>query len=56
MALSATLPKATLGYIHKALHLETSTVLCDMPTDRPNITLFTAPIREGKIDSMQPLL
>jgi hypothetical protein len=56
MALSATLPKATLEYIHKALHLKTPTVLCDMPTDRPNITLFTAPIRGGKTKSMLPLL
>jgi hypothetical protein len=56
MALSATLSKATLAYIHKALHLQSPTVLCDMPTDRPNITLFTAPIRGGKIKSMQPLL
>jgi hypothetical protein len=56
MALSATLPKATLAYIHKSLHLQSPTVLCDMPTDRPNITLFTAPIRGGKIKTMQPLL
>jgi hypothetical protein len=56
MACSATLPKATLAYIHKSLHLESPTVLCDMPTDRSNITLFTAPIPKGQTESMAPLL
>jgi superfamily II DNA or RNA helicase len=56
MACSATLPKATLAYIHKSLYLERPTVLCDMPTDRPNITLFTAPIPKGQPKSMTPLL
>jgi superfamily II DNA or RNA helicase len=56
MACSATLPKDTLAYIHKSLHLESPTILCDMPTDRPNISLFTAPIRKRQVDSFQPLL
>jgi superfamily II DNA or RNA helicase len=56
MACSATLPEATLSYIHKSLHLETPTVLCDMPTDRTNISLFTAPIERGQLQSRAPLL
>jgi hypothetical protein len=56
MACSATLPKGTLAYIHKSLHLDSPTILCDMPTDRPNITLFTAPIPKGQMESMAPLL
>jgi superfamily II DNA helicase RecQ len=56
MACSATLPEATLFYIHKSLHLETPTVLCDMPTDRTNISLFTAPIERGQLQSRAPLL
>jgi hypothetical protein len=56
MACSATLPQSTLKYIHKSLHLERPTVLCDMPTDRVNITLFTAPISKGEIQNRRPLL
>jgi ATP-dependent helicase YprA (DUF1998 family) len=56
MACSATLPEATLSYIHKSLHLETPTVLCDMPTDRTNISLFTAPIERGQLQTRAPLL
>jgi hypothetical protein len=56
MACSATLPEATLSYIHKSLHLETPTVLCDMPTDRTNISLFTSPIERGQLQSRAPLL
>jgi hypothetical protein len=56
LACSATLPEATLSYIHKSLHLETPTVLCDMPTDRTNISLFTAPIERGQLQTRAPLL
>jgi hypothetical protein len=45
----------TLDYIHKSLHLETPTVLCDMPSDRPNISLFTVPIAKGQIQTREPL-
>jgi hypothetical protein len=31
-------------------------VLCDMPTDRPNISLFTVPIPKGQVDKRKPLL
>jgi hypothetical protein len=56
MACSATMPNMTLDYIHKSLHLETPTVLCDMPSDRPNISLFTVPIARGQIQTREPLL
>jgi hypothetical protein len=56
MACSATMPNMTLDYIHKSLHLETPTVLCDMPSDRPNISLFTVPIAKGERQTREPLL
>jgi hypothetical protein len=56
MACSATLPKATLNYIHKSLHLGSPTVLCNNSSDRPSISLFTAPIEKGHLESRMPLL
>jgi hypothetical protein len=56
MACSATLPKATLNYIHKSLHLGSPTVLCNNSSDRPSISLFTAPIEKGHLESRKPLL
>jgi hypothetical protein len=56
MACSATLPKATLNYIHKSLHLACPTVLCNNSCDRPSISLFTAPIEKGHLESRMPLL
>jgi superfamily II DNA helicase RecQ len=56
LACSAMMPNMTLDYIHKSLHLETPTVLCDMPSDRPTISLFTVPIANGQIQTREPLL
>jgi hypothetical protein len=56
MACSATLPQATLNYIHQSLHLDSPTVLYGMPSDRENISLFTAPIPKGQLESQDALL
>jgi superfamily II DNA helicase RecQ len=56
LACSATLPGYALDYIHTALHLAKPTILCELSTDRPNITLFTAPIPVGELKSRRPLL
>ncbi|KAF8242679.1 hypothetical protein K440DRAFT_510302, partial [Wilcoxina mikolae CBS 423.85] len=45
LAMSATLPRRSLQYIHQSLGLSKNTVLIKMPLDRPNIFLCAVPIR-----------
>jgi len=56
LGVSATLPAATLEYIHKSLSLNRDSILCSMGVDRRNITLFTVPLARGEEASMKPLM
>ena len=52
---SGTLPGYVLEYVHKVLEMLPATVFCELDTDRPNITIMTAPIPHGTVGSRKSL-
>ena len=55
LACSGTLPTYYLHYLHKSMGMHMRTILCELDTDRPNITMVTAPIPTGEVASRKTL-
>lgn len=55
LACSGTLPVYVLHYVHESLGLRPETVLCELDTDRANITVITAPIPPGEVGNRKTL-
>ena len=55
LACSGTLPTYYLHYLHKSVGLRARTILCELDTDRPNITMVTAPIPTGEVANRKTL-
>lgn len=55
LACSGTMPPHVLDYIWVTLKMRRLTCFCDLESDRPSITLISAPLKSGTVTSMSPL-